>query len=87
MECFQILKKLKKSLYAYPFRVPVDPKALKVPEYANVIQEPMDLKTMEDNLKKEFYKHPAEFHRDVYKMLMNSYKFNQKNSETYMTTL
>jgi hypothetical protein len=52
VECYLILKKLKKSIYSWPFKVPVDPKALKIPEYLNVIQEPMDLRTMEDNLKK-----------------------------------
>lgn len=67
--------------------MPVDPKALKIPEYINVVQEPMDLKTMEENIKKEAYQHPGEFHRDIYKMLMNSYKFNQKNSEVYQTTI
>lgn len=42
---------------------------------------------MEDNLRKENYKHPGQFHRDIYKMLMNSYKFNQKNSEVFATTI
>jgi hypothetical protein len=59
MECYLILKKLKKSLYAWPFKQPVDPKALGIPEYFNVVLEPMDLKTIEDNLRKEGYKHPS----------------------------
>lgn len=87
MECYLILKRLKKSIYAWPFKIPVDPKALKIPEYINVIQEPMDLKTVEDNIKRESYQHPGEFHRDIYKILMNSYKFNQKNSEVFQTTV
>jgi hypothetical protein len=46
LECYLILKRLKKSMYAWPFKTPVDPKALGIPEYLNVVQEPMDLKTM-----------------------------------------
>jgi len=46
----------------------------------------MDLKTIEENLRKEAYKHPAEFHRDIYKTMMNSYKFNQRNSEVFAAT-
>lgn len=85
-ECFLILKRLKKSEFAWPFRVPVDPRSLGIPEYLNIVQEPMDLRTIEENLRKEEYAHPAEFHRDVYKIFMNSYKFNQKNSDVFATT-
>ena len=46
----------------------------------------MDLKTIEDCLKQGTYSHPSDFHRDIYKMLMNSYKFNQKNSDVFATT-
>lgn len=74
-------------MYAWPFKTPVDPKALGIPEYLNVVQEPMDLKTMQDTLRREGYAHPGEFHRDMYKMLMNSYKFNQKNSEVFSNTV
>ena len=37
LECYLILKKLKKSVYSWPFKIPVDPKALGIPEYLNVI--------------------------------------------------
>lgn len=47
----------------------------------------MDLKTIEDTLRREGYAHPSEFHRDIYKVLMNSYKFNQKSSEVFATTV
>lgn len=46
----------------------------------------MDLRTIEENLRKKAYDHSSEFHRDIYKMLMNSYKFNQKNSDVFNTT-
>jgi hypothetical protein len=87
LECYIILKRLKRGMYSWPFKTPVDPKALGIPEYLNVVLEPMDLKTIEDTLRREGYAHPAEFHRDMYKVLMNSYKFNQKNSEVFATTV
>jgi hypothetical protein len=59
LECYLILKRLKKSMYAWPFKTPVDPKALGIPEYLNIVQEPMDLKTMEDTLRREGYAHPG----------------------------
>ena len=37
MECYLILRKLKKNLYAWPFKQPVDPKALGIPEYLNIV--------------------------------------------------
>lgn len=46
-QCYQILKKLKKSLYSWPFKQPVDPKLLGIPEYFNIVLEPIDLKTIE----------------------------------------
>lgn len=36
-ECYLILKKLKKSIYSWPFKVPVDPKALRIPDYFNIV--------------------------------------------------
>jgi len=41
-----MLRKLKKGLYAWPFKHPVDPKALGIPEYLNIVLEPIDLKTI-----------------------------------------
>lgn len=41
-----ILDKLKSNRCSGPFRVPVDPIAQGVPDYLEVIKEPMDLKTI-----------------------------------------
>ena len=84
--CYQILKKLKKSLYAWPFRIPVDPIALGIPEYPNIVLQPIDLRTIEEILLRKGYQHPSEFHRDIYKMIMNSYKFNPKKSDVFQNT-
>lgn len=41
-----MVRKLKKHESSYPFRSPVDPKALQVPDYFDIVLEPMDLKTI-----------------------------------------
>jgi hypothetical protein len=65
----------------------VDPKALQIPDYFNVVLEPIDLKTIEEQIRAEQYHHMSEFKRDIYKMMMNSYKFNQKSTNTYNRTV
>lgn len=41
-----IIKKLKKHDSSWPFRAPVDPKALLIPNYTEVVINPMDLQTI-----------------------------------------
>ena len=50
-----LLKKLKKHDSSNPFRTPVDPKALQIPDYFDIVIEPIDLKTIEDNVRKDIY--------------------------------
>ena len=82
-----LVKKLRKHESSYPFRIPVDPKALQIPDYLDVVLEPIDLKTIEEQIWQNQYEHLGEFERDVYKMIMNSYKFNQKSTSTYNKTM
>ena len=47
----KVVKELIKMPEAEPFRQPVDPEALGLPDYFDVISRPMDLGTIEENLK------------------------------------
>lgn len=47
----KILKSLQRHPSAYPFLIPVDPVALKILDYCEIVKEPMDLQTVENNLK------------------------------------
>lgn len=56
-----LVRKLRKHESSYPFRSPVDPKALQIPDYFNVVLEPIDLKTIEDKIRRDEYEHVGEF--------------------------
>lgn len=54
-ECQSILAFLKRHPKAGPFMDPVDPIALKIPEYLHIIKSPMDISTLERNLENGKY--------------------------------
>lgn len=73
-----IVKKLKKHESSWPFRVPVDEKALSIPNYNEIVLVRMDLHTIEEKIKAEGYKYASEIERDIKQIFLNSYKFNTK---------
>lgn len=72
---------LKNHKNSWPFKEPVDPVALNVPNYFDIIKEPMDLETVEKNLKSKVYVTPTQFHADIGKIIRNSYEFNRNNAD------
>uniref|UniRef100_A0A915EGW6 histone acetyltransferase n=1 Tax=Ditylenchus dipsaci TaxID=166011 RepID=A0A915EGW6_9BILA len=78
-----IWEKLDKSDEAIPFRIPVDPEALKIPDYFNIVKRPMDLGTIGEKLNSGKYKNPWEFCDDVWLMFENAWLYNRKNSKVY----
>lgn len=60
-KCYKILQALKKHQCSEPFLNPVDPVALKIPDYYNIVKEPIDLSTVEKNLKNGVYQSPLQF--------------------------
>lgn len=58
------------------FREPVDPARLNIPNYHNVITQPMDLGTIEKKLKANQYHSPQEVFDDFALMVRNSLTFN-----------
>ena len=67
--------------------MPVDVSALGIPEYDDIIIERIDLKEIEEIIKNDKYEHISQLERDVYKMIMNSYKFNQKETPVFLKTV
>lgn len=58
----EIVKKLRRHENAWPFNQPVDPVALKVPDYLQIVKNPMDLGTIEDKINKgRFYLNTPSF--------------------------
>jgi hypothetical protein len=79
--CVRILNLLKNSRTSWLFREPVDPIALGIPHYTEIVKEPMDLSTIENNLRTNQYITPTQFHADVSKIITNSYIFNSSDIE------
>ncbi len=78
--CMQIIRNLKKLKDVHPFLVPVDPIKLGIPDYLNIIKNPMDLSTIQRKLETGVYPHPRDFIADIELMLNNAYLFNGPHS-------
>lgn len=75
LERIRNTKKIKVSL---AFKDPVDPIALNIPTYTQIVTKPMDLSTMESKLKENKYTYVREFMEDLDQMIENSELFNNK---------
>uniref|UniRef100_A0A3P8VKN0 Bromodomain-containing protein 2 n=1 Tax=Cynoglossus semilaevis TaxID=244447 RepID=A0A3P8VKN0_CYNSE len=82
--CSDILKDMfskRHYTYAWPFYTPVDPVALGLHDYHDVIKQPMDLSTIKKKLDQQEYATAAEFASDMRIMFSNCYKYNPPSHE------
>lgn len=63
--CYEIVQNMKKHILAAPFLQPVDPVALNLPDYLEVIKDPIDISTVERNLKAGLYTNSLQFATDM----------------------
>lgn len=75
-----ILRQLKKKNEAGPFLQPVDPVALGIPHYPDIVTKPMDLSTVEKKLTEGSYTDVEEFSSDMRQIWQNCYTFNGGDS-------
>ena len=75
-----LVRQLKKHREATPFLNPVDPIALKIPQYPDFIKSPMDLTTIEKRLTAKEYDSTEEFTEDVRLIFANCYRFNGREA-------
>ncbi|KAL5131767.1 Bromodomain-containing protein 4B [Glycine soja] len=74
-----VLRKVMKMDAAEPFNVPVNPEALGIPDYFDIIDTPMDFGTICNNLEKnEKYMNSEDVFKDVQYVWDNCYKYNNK---------
>ena len=76
-----ILTSCRNHQYSWPFLNPVDRKA--VPDYYDHIKFPMDLKTMSERLKTNYYINKRLFIADMKRMLANCKAYNAPDTEYY----
>ena len=79
--CKKVLDTIKRNYNAGPFLEPVDPEALGIPTYLDIIKNPMDLGTVEKKLKENQYNEPSEFEEDVRLVWRNALTFNPKGTQ------
>lgn len=66
-----------------PFRNEVDPIRECVPDYFDIIKQPMDLSKIKDKLDNGMYSDPWEYVDDVWLMFDNAWLYNRKTSRVY----
>ena len=78
------MKNLKKVKNSVPFLKPVDPVALNLPRYPEIIKNPMDLSTMDSKLKEGKYTSVQNFVDDFDLIISNARTFNGDHHEVTM---
>ncbi|KAJ2156501.1 hypothetical protein GGF46_005146 [Coemansia sp. RSA 552] len=71
-----IVNKLRRDDTAWPFLTPVDPVALGVPTYFDIVKNPMDLSTVLKKLAKKAYPYAADFVADLQLIVDDCFLFN-----------
>nr|XP_033818435.1 CREB-binding protein isoform X3 [Geotrypetes seraphini] len=66
-----------------PFRQPVDPQLLGIPDYFEIVKNPMDLSTIKRKLDTGQYQEPWQYVEDVWLMFNNAWLYNRKTSRVY----
>jgi len=73
MKGLQNIRRLKDAV---PFNQPVDIVALNIPRYPTIITNPMDLRTMEEKLRREDYPSIEAYVADFHQIVQNTHTFN-----------
>ncbi|TMS07578.1 Tyrosine-protein kinase BAZ1B [Larimichthys crocea] len=76
--CEEILKKLSKFRYSWPFREPVSPEEAE--DYLDIISQPMDFQTMLGKFSQGSYRHAQDFLEDIKLVFANAEEYNQQGS-------
>lgn len=83
-QCESLLKKLMSQQFAWVFNAPVDPVKLNVPDYFDVIKNPMDLGTIRNKLSSGRYSSPLDFLGDVRLTFANAKTYNLPGSDVHI---
>jgi histone acetyltransferase len=77
-QLLHLLNEMQNHQSAWPFQKPVN--AEEVPDYYNVITEPMDLETMEKRLEEDAYATPEDFVKDARLIFNNCRRYNNETT-------
>jgi len=83
--CLSLLQEFQNKKEAAEFLQAVDWKSLGLDDYPKIINQPMDLGTIEKKLTRNAYQNAYEFAEDMRLVWDNAKTFNRPGSEIYMT--
>ena len=86
-ECIKLLGRLMRQEAAIPFLEPVDPVAMKIPDYLTIIKEPMDLGTVRANLEQGHYDAPVQVLKDIVLCFDNAIEYNPATEPAHKLAL
>ncbi|KAM7261765.1 hypothetical protein ACFE04_020842 [Oxalis oulophora] len=82
-----ILRQITQHKFAWPFMHPVDVKGLKLDDYYEIIERPMDFSTIKNQMEAAKdgtgYKNVRDICADVRLIFINAMKYNDENSDVY----
>ncbi|XP_056271273.1 bromodomain testis-specific protein isoform X3 [Pseudoliparis swirei] len=76
-----VIKALWKHNLSWPFRLPVDAVALRLPDYYTIVTTPMDLTTIKKRLQNKYYWQALPCIRDFNTMFTNCYVYNRPGDD------
>ncbi|KAK8618532.1 hypothetical protein V6N13_132521 [Hibiscus sabdariffa] len=82
-QCTTLLNALMKHPAGWVFSQPVDPIALKIPDYFSIIKNPMDLGTIKSKLAKKAYLSLEEFVSDIKLTFSNAMLYNPPSNNVH----
>ncbi|XP_030476905.1 transcription factor GTE8-like [Syzygium oleosum] len=83
-DCEALLNRLMSHQYGWVFNKPVDVKSLNIPDYFDVIKQPMDLGTIKGKLRSGAYSSPLEFFTDVRLTFSNAMTYNPPSNDVHL---
>ncbi|XP_038882482.1 transcription factor GTE12 isoform X2 [Benincasa hispida] len=82
-QCSSILRTLMTHRFGWVFNQPVDPVALKIPDYFSIITDPMDLGTVKSKLERNLYQASEEFAADIRLTFSNAMLYNPPGNHVH----
>lgn len=79
-KCLPLVKRLINHEHGWVFKDAVDPVELGIPDYFDIIKNPMDLTLVANKLEEGAYKDVASFERDTKLVFENAIQFNGEDS-------
>jgi len=80
-KCYNVLSIVKAHKWSWPFLQPVDAVSLNIPDYYEIIKNPMDLGTVTKKLTTGQYRTVSDFAEDVRLIWRNCYTYNPPGSD------